>query len=184
LGTISSNWAAGERSSPTSTAKASWPCCPQVRSTLARIPWVRAPCQVRLPPQTFRAITTPRKARSPALLVASRAVAVQKGEQMESLVPEVLGQLRVGLRAIGQCQQPFQTRFQPPGGRPQPVQADEALLVAVAQGERFLRTWSGKAERSARKLVFVHPLCHHVQQRLREAQPFCLREVEADADWA
>jgi hypothetical protein len=37
---------------------------------------------------------------------------------------------------------------------------------------------------SARRLVFVYPLCRDVQQRLREAQPFCLREVEADADWA
>jgi hypothetical protein len=41
-----------------------------------------------------------------------------------------------------------------------------------------------QADRSARKLVFVYPLCRHVQQRLREAQPPCFSEAEADADWA
>ena len=41
-----------------------------------------------------------------------------------------------------------------------------------------------QADRSARKLVFVYPLCRHVQQRLREAQPPCFSQAEADADWA
>jgi hypothetical protein len=35
---------------------------------------------------------------------------------------------------------------------------------------------------SARKLVLVYPLCRDVQQRLREAQPPCFSEAEAD--WA
>jgi len=36
----------------------------------------------------------------------------------------------------------------------------------------------------ARKLLFVYPLYHLVQQRLREAQPPCFSEGDADADWA
>jgi hypothetical protein len=41
-----------------------------------------------------------------------------------------------------------------------------------------------QADGSARKLVFVYPLCRHVQQRLREAQPPCFCQAEAKADWA
>jgi hypothetical protein len=41
-----------------------------------------------------------------------------------------------------------------------------------------------QADGSARKLVFVYPLCRHVQQRLREAQAPCFSEAEAEADWA
>ena len=41
-----------------------------------------------------------------------------------------------------------------------------------------------QADGSARKLLFVCPLCRHVQQRLREAQPPCFSEAEADTDWA
>ena len=41
-----------------------------------------------------------------------------------------------------------------------------------------------QADGSAGKLMFVYPLCRHVQQRLREAQPPCFSEVEADTDWA
>ena len=41
-----------------------------------------------------------------------------------------------------------------------------------------------QADGSARKLVFVYPLCRHVQQRLREAQPPCFCQAEAEADWA
>jgi hypothetical protein len=36
-----------------------------------------------------------------------------------------------------------------------------------------------QADGSARKLVFVYPLCRHVQQRLREAQPPCFCQAEA-----
>jgi hypothetical protein len=39
-----------------------------------------------------------------------------------------------------------------------------------------------QADGSARKLLFVYPLCRDVQQRLREAQPPCFSEPEAD--WA
>jgi hypothetical protein len=42
-----------------------------------------------------------------------------------------------------------------------------------------------QADGSARKLLFVYPLCRDVQQRLREAQPPCFSEAEADnTDWA
>ena len=41
-----------------------------------------------------------------------------------------------------------------------------------------------QADGSARKLLLVHPLCRDVQQRLREAQPPCFSEAEAEADWA
>jgi hypothetical protein len=71
VGTISSSVTPGNRSSLTSEAKASFPCCEQVRSTLIKISCVRAPFQVRLPPQTFPATTAGRRARSPTLLVAS-----------------------------------------------------------------------------------------------------------------
>jgi hypothetical protein len=38
-----------------------------------------------------------------------------------------------------------------------------------------------QADGSARKLLFVYPLDRDVQQRLREAQPPCFSEAEADA---
>jgi hypothetical protein len=41
-----------------------------------------------------------------------------------------------------------------------------------------------QADGSARKLLFVYPLCRDVQQRLREAQPPCFSEARAEADWA
>ena len=41
-----------------------------------------------------------------------------------------------------------------------------------------------EADGSARKLLFVYPLCRDVQQRLREAQPPCFSEAEADPDRA
>jgi len=41
-----------------------------------------------------------------------------------------------------------------------------------------------EADGSARKLLFVYPLCRDVQQRLRQAQSPCFSEAEADADWA
>jgi hypothetical protein len=40
-----------------------------------------------------------------------------------------------------------------------------------------------QADGSARKLLFVYPLCRDVQQRLREAQPPCFSS-EAEAAWA
>jgi len=40
-----------------------------------------------------------------------------------------------------------------------------------------------QADGSARKLLFIYPLCRDVQQRLREAQPPCFSS-EAEADWA
>ena len=49
-GTMSRIKARGARSSLTQRVKASLPCCQQVRSTLTRICWVRAPSQVRFPP--------------------------------------------------------------------------------------------------------------------------------------
>jgi hypothetical protein len=41
-----------------------------------------------------------------------------------------------------------------------------------------------RADGSARKLVLAYPLCRDVKQRLREAQPPCFSEAEAEADWA
>jgi len=78
----------------------------------------------------------------------------------------------------------------------------QALLETLVDGQRFAGTcyraanWillgqtqgRGRMDRyhqadgSARKLVFVYPLCSHVQQRLREAQPPWFSEAEAD--WA
>gem|GEM_PF-4760445 len=39
-----------------------------------------------------------------------------------------------------------------------------------------------QADGSAGNLVFVYPLCRHVQQRLREAQAPCFSEAEADTN--
>jgi hypothetical protein len=41
-----------------------------------------------------------------------------------------------------------------------------------------------QADGSARKLLLVYPLSRDVQQRLREAQPPCFSDAEAEADWA
>jgi len=51
------------------------------------------------------------------------------------------------------------------------------------QGRRWMHRHH-EADGSARKLLFVYPLCRDVQQRLREAQSPCFSEAEADADWA
>jgi hypothetical protein len=73
------------------------------------------------------------------------------------------------------------------------------LLETLVDGQRFAgtsyraATWirlgqtqgRGRMDRyrqadgSARKLLFVYPLCRDVQQRLREAQPPCFSEAEA-----
>jgi len=80
----------------------------------------------------------------------------------------------------------------------------QALLETLVDGQRFAgacyraANWilrgqtQGRgrmdcyhqADGSARKLLFVYPLCRDVQQRLREAQPPCFSEAEADTDWA
>jgi hypothetical protein len=77
------------------------------------------------------------------------------------------------------------------------------LLETVVDGQRFAGTcyraanWiplgqtqgRGRMDRyhqadgSPRKLLLVYPLCRHVQQRLREAQPPCFSS-EAEAAWA
>jgi len=57
------------------------------------------------------------------------------------------------------------------------------ILLGQTQGRGRMDRYH-QADGSARKLVFVYPLCSHVQQRLREAQPPCFSEAEADADWA
>jgi len=41
-----------------------------------------------------------------------------------------------------------------------------------------------QADRSARKLLLVYPLCRDGQQRLRQAQALCFSEAEADSDSA
>src|SRR5450631_1777782 len=69
-GTRSRTIGCGECSSVTNCWKASLPCCQQVRKTLVKICWVRAPFQVRLPPQVLRATTIRRIAASMKLLVA------------------------------------------------------------------------------------------------------------------
>ena len=46
--------ACGARIKDTSRVKAPLPCCQQVRRTLTRTCCVRAPSQVRFPPQTLR----------------------------------------------------------------------------------------------------------------------------------
>src|SRR6266700_5503653 len=71
-GTISSKIGRAEHSNFTNWPKASLPCCQQVRKTLARICCVRAPLEVRLPPQVLRAMAISRIARSAKLLVASK----------------------------------------------------------------------------------------------------------------
>jgi len=57
------------------------------------------------------------------------------------------------------------------------------ILLGQTQGRGRMDRYH-QADGSARKLVFVYPLCRHVQQRLREAQPPCFSEAEADTDWA
>jgi hypothetical protein len=55
------------------------------------------------------------------------------------------------------------------------------ILLGETQGRgRIAR--HHQADGSARKLLFVYPLCRDVRQRLREAQPPCFSEAEAD--WA
>src|SRR5262249_30810653 len=53
-------------------SRAERPCCQHVRHTDIRTDWVRAPGQVRLPPQTLRRMTPKRMASSARQLVASR----------------------------------------------------------------------------------------------------------------
>jgi hypothetical protein len=55
------------------------------------------------------------------------------------------------------------------------------ILLGQTQGRGRMDRYH-QADGSARKLVFVYPLCSHVQQRLREAQPPWFSEAEAD--WA
>jgi len=153
---MSRTLAFGSRRSPTILAKASRPCWQQVRSTLARTSCVRAPFQVRLPPQTLRAITTPPQGPLGGVVGGLQAGAAQKGEQMRLLMAQVCGQPPVALRAPGLAQQPIQLRFQPPGGRPQAVQADQALLITLAQVQRFLQE-PPDGQRKARRSRRNHP---------------------------
>ena len=75
-----------------------------------------------------------------------------------------------------------------PGGRP----ALRRDLLSGGQLDPPLGQTQGRgrmdryhqADGSARKLLFVYPLCRDVQHRLRGAQPPCFSEVETEADWA
>lgn len=53
------------------------------------------------------------------------------------------------------------------------------ILLGETQGRGRMDRYH-QADGSARKLVLVYPLCRDVQQRLREAQPPCFSEAEAD----
>jgi hypothetical protein len=56
------------------------------------------------------------------------------------------------------------------------------ILLGQTQGRGRMDRYH-QADGSARKLVFVYPLCRDVQQRLPEAQPPCFSS-EAEAAWA
>jgi uncharacterized protein YifE (UPF0438 family) len=71
---------------------------------------------------------------------------------MGLFMAQMLGQPSVALRAVGLGQQPIQPALQPPGGRPQPVQADDALFVAIPQRQRLFeqrldRQWEARRRR-------------------------------------
>jgi len=57
------------------------------------------------------------------------------------------------------------------------------ILLGETQG-RGRMDRHHQADGSARKLVFVYPLCPNVQQRLRQASPPCFAEAQPNADWA
>src|SRR5450631_1193852 len=110
-GTRSSTIGCGECSRATNCWKASSPCCQQVRKTLARICWVRAPFQVRLPPQVLRATTSRRIAASMKLLVAGSPGQYER-EQLGLLVLQVARETLIG----GMVQSPTTGPAEPASG--------------------------------------------------------------------
>ncbi|MCL6547114.1 MAG: DUF4338 domain-containing protein [Bryobacteraceae bacterium] len=61
--------------------------------------------------------------------------------------------------------------------------AANSILLGQTQGRGRMDRYH-QADGSACKLLLVYPLCRHVQQRLREAQPPRFSEAAAEADWA
>ena len=79
----------------------------QVWMMLARIEWVFAPCGVRLPAESLRAITAGRKARS-ALPAAGRRVVgrldgivIEEGEEVVPMLVQALG--KAGIVWVGEA---------------------------------------------------------------------------------
>ena len=100
----------GAHASRLKKSMASTPCCDAGRSTLIMRPWVVAPRQVRLPPQTFRFTTAGLTACSARQLVASVPGWVRKLNKSFSLGVQVrheLAVLVVGMSVVGEHLDPL-----------------------------------------------------------------------------
>ena len=125
------------------TSEASTACglsarCVVVRMTLARICWLFAPAQDRLPPHTLRVTTAGRIACSARQLVASidgsnrkDQIAVNSRAKWRA---KRAHQMRTGL-----CEPRGQARDQIAAGDGQAVRGDRPRLIPIAHGERLLQ---------------------------------------------